>query len=180
MRPSLGEVQAVATRAARGAGLAWGLAEEAGWAARWGWTHGLDSLSALAEVLADYEPAFCPLLRGAAFCDAPAPFDGTMRGAVLFLPFLACAEWTLVWEGGAAEGGGGAIRLTGALPGPGRVGVILQAGGSGQGRLLRREEARREAPRAAWALLKRLEGRTFAPPSEASRAGAGAGLADND
>ncbi len=88
-RRSLNEIEAMGKRAARGVGLAWGLAEEAGKAARWLTVRGLPGVSLLADVLAwsdrrDYAeltpadvdgawqaPAgpLCPLITGAALCD---------------------------------------------------------------------------------------------------------------
>ena len=66
MTPSFGEIQSTALKAARGAGLPWGLCEEAGAAVRWCWVHGLDGIGALAAVLEAYDPAECPLSMGVA------------------------------------------------------------------------------------------------------------------
>lgn len=52
---SLNEVQVTAKKAARGAGYPWGIAEEAGQAARWLCSHGLDGCAALAGVLARFD-----------------------------------------------------------------------------------------------------------------------------
>ena len=48
---SLNEIDAMAKRAARGAGLSWGLAEEAGKAVRWMSANGLPGADALAHIL---------------------------------------------------------------------------------------------------------------------------------
>jgi len=86
---SLNEVEAMGRRAARGAGLNWGHAEEAGKAARWIAAHGLPGAELLAELLSrneglshhDVAPAatdgiwqapggrLCPLITGAALSD---------------------------------------------------------------------------------------------------------------
>ena len=52
MNRSLNEIEAHAKRAARGAGLSWGMAEEAGRAARWLAAHGYEGPALLADVLA--------------------------------------------------------------------------------------------------------------------------------
>jgi len=47
---SLNEIEAQLRKAARGAGLSWGLAEEAGKAGRWLAMHGIDALPAFAAL----------------------------------------------------------------------------------------------------------------------------------
>jgi len=86
---SLNEIEVMGKRAARGAGLSWGLAEEAGKAARWLTARALPGPEALARNLAcddgrtydDLAPVsvdgvwraragrLCPLVCGAALCD---------------------------------------------------------------------------------------------------------------
>ncbi len=114
---SLGEVEAMARKAARGAGLSWGMAEEAGWAARWLCAAGLDGCAALATALAALElsdpaaraPAglgspwrapsgeLCALHAGALLSDAATFWaeEGVEMEAVaaplLLLPFAAGA-----------------------------------------------------------------------------------------
>ena len=51
MTHSLNEIEATAKRAARGAGLSWGIAEEAAKACRWLASHKLPGVTALAELL---------------------------------------------------------------------------------------------------------------------------------
>lgn len=51
MNLSLNEIEGLSKKAARGAGLSWGLAEEAGKAARWLSEHGLNGLALLGEQL---------------------------------------------------------------------------------------------------------------------------------
>lgn len=71
---SLGEFEALVTKAARGAGFPWGVAAEAGRAAREAAASGdLDAAGGFAGFLAA-RPAPCPLLAGLAERDgAPAP-----------------------------------------------------------------------------------------------------------
>lgn len=67
MTYSLGEISALAVKAARGAGYPWGLAHEAGRAVRWCHAQGLDGACALETLLThvDERPlsAFAPQLR---------------------------------------------------------------------------------------------------------------------
>ncbi|MEQ8602581.1 MAG: DUF3726 domain-containing protein [Marivibrio sp.] len=97
-RASLNEVEALARKAARGAGMSWGLAEETGKAVRWLALYGLPSLAPLVDLLAaqdgadyaDLRPietlegdgravwrasggALCPIAAGAALADLAAP-----------------------------------------------------------------------------------------------------------
>lgn len=97
-RASLNEVEALARKAARGAGMSWGLAEETGKAVRWLALYGLPSLAPLVDLLsaqdgvdyADLRPvetlepegravwrapggALCPIASGAALADLAAP-----------------------------------------------------------------------------------------------------------
>ncbi len=114
---SLNEVEATARKAARGAGYDWGLCEEAGRAARWLCSFGLDGCGALAgqlrlvdgtdlrvaapavaaRVWRAPEGAICPLVAGAAVSDfafrlAAGGFalDSVMT-PILLLPFAGAA-----------------------------------------------------------------------------------------
>ena len=130
MRYSLNEIEAMSKRAARGAGLSWGLAEEAGKAARWLAAHGLPGPEALTELLAGNDsgryaalaPAsvddpvwrapsgsLCPLVAGAALCDRAAEIAagreielGPTAQPLLLAPFAA----------GVADMTGAAVRLS--------------------------------------------------------------------
>ena len=57
---SLSEVDAMSRKATRGAGYAWGLAEEAGYAIRWLASYGFDGLAMLLNILkkVDRIPSF--------------------------------------------------------------------------------------------------------------------------
>jgi hypothetical protein len=126
---SLNEIEAMGKRAARGAGLPWGLAEEAGKAARWLTARGLPGPEELAEILTrndgkSYEelapvsvdgvwraPAgrLCPLVSGAALCDRAAEIAagreiqfGPTAQPLLLAPFAA----------GAAKLTGDAVELS--------------------------------------------------------------------
>ena len=164
MIPSFGEVQATALKAARGAGLPWGLCEEASAATRWLWVHGFDGVSAVAAVLENYDADLCPLRVATRIADGtPLPWQGRVRAPLMLLPSVMGRQATLQVDGQLTDFGVADVRVeaSGGQPDPVRVG-------------------RRPVDPDAWKLLKRLEGRTYAPPTEASRAGAGAGLTDND
>jgi hypothetical protein len=113
---SLNEIEAQLRKAARGAGLSWGLAEEAGKAGRWLAMHGLDGLPAFAALYeqndgrryAEMSPlgsegewrasagSLCPLIAGAALADRAERIAAgetvqlaTVDWPVLLAPFAA-------------------------------------------------------------------------------------------
>lgn len=115
---SLNEIEVTGKRAARGAGYSWGLAEEAGKAARWLTVHDLPGPEMLAELLTRNdgrpyealapEPAagpwqsrsgpLCPLISGAALCDRAQEIArgqaielGATAYPLLLVPFAAAA-----------------------------------------------------------------------------------------
>lgn len=113
---SRNETESLALKAARGAGLSWGLAEEAGAAAGWLAAQGLDGLPTLLALLTTPDRAgpvpapghwtsttsapLCPIETGAALLDrariAAGPFTRETRLAplafpLLLLPFIARA-----------------------------------------------------------------------------------------
>lgn len=115
-RYSLAEIDATCRKAARGAGYAWGLAEEAGKAARWLAARDLPGPEALAGLLtdtdgkdyADIQPVLegaawqarggilCPLILGTVIADRGGEFTPQTRihcaalaRPLLLLPFLA-------------------------------------------------------------------------------------------
>jgi len=115
---SLNEIETMGKRAARGAGLAWGLAEEAGKAARWLTARGLPGAEALGEVLTRHDGAayveiapagtdgvwtapggrLCPLVAGPALCDCALRLAegetielGAIAQPLLLVPYLAGA-----------------------------------------------------------------------------------------
>lgn len=115
---SLNEIEAMGKRAARGAGLTWGLAEEAGKAARWLAAYGLPGSEKMADILTrndgksydDLAPVsvrgvwrapsgwLCPLVSGAALCDRAAGIAeghaiefGPISQPLLLAPYAAAA-----------------------------------------------------------------------------------------
>jgi len=119
MNWSLNEIEALAKKATRGAGLSWGLAEEAGKSARWLSAMGLPGADCLAAVLTQNDRVaydticpegfagvwtarggtLCPLTAGACLCDhATALAEGLTitlgRTAfpLLLFPYVAAAS----------------------------------------------------------------------------------------
>ena len=207
-RRSLNEAFSLCQKAARGAGMDWGVAEECGHAAKWILRNRLP-LFLLPRLLesrksvsppdpdsrplrgAENEKALCPILSGALLSDEAELLvrQGGCRldrtaWPILLAPFLADV------------GGGVELEWEGAR-------VFLSAGkvlSTGDSDLLLTAEVDRvairfagEAPKGAnapdypdpddalWGRLGRLAARTLVPSDEESRKrGAGAGLTDND
>lgn len=115
---SLNEIEVSAKRAARGTGASWGIAEEAGKAARWLAARGLPGVAVLVALLHEQQgqdaaavsprvdngawssagAALCPLHTGAAIADDAAEIIRIrkikfqrLRAPLLLLPFLARA-----------------------------------------------------------------------------------------
>ncbi len=125
---SLNEVEAMGKRAARGAGLPWGLAEEAGKAARWLTVRGLPGVQQLADILtrndkrdyADLAPQdvdgiwqapagrLCPLITGAALCDRATEIA---KGHLMELGKTAQPLLLVPYVAGAAKLTGAAITI---------------------------------------------------------------------
>ena len=206
IRYSLAEIEAQCRKAARGAGCPWGIAEEAGKAARWLAAYGLPGPEALAALLE--EPRGC----ACAGCDSKAAPHcalslGTSLGdrahriiagggitlnevarPLLLLPHIGrIAEasgqtLSLEWEGfrALAMPEGIALHRAESLNPP-LVALVNCALCDAEPVLIRPGIGSRIVEPAAWERLGTLAHRTYVPASEASRAaGAGAGLTDND
>ena len=205
MSISLNEVEATGKRAARGAGFDWGVAEEAGRAARWLCSNGLDGCAILANYLEGprgHAPDglqgvwrssagdLCPLIAGAALSDLALKLEteaiameGVAAPAIL-MPFaawasLAIGENVSLKIGDAVACTDGArLSITGAIP-PRASSVSVFPAGKIE-RALPQETRAFPSPES-WEALSRLAHRTYAPATEESRRlGAGAGLSDND
>lgn len=187
MIPSLGEITATGRKAAKGAGYSWGMADEAGRATAWLWEHGIDGISALADLLDHGTPDTCPIHQGVAFCDAPPV--GTVQLQELHSPILLlsfAAELSKITKKSYCLSIGNGRYSTNhegmycetPLTDPAQTAALSQQPVTGE-RLL--PVSRRPAPEQAWTRLEAWEHKTYAPATEASRlAGAGAGLSDND
>ncbi|SLN53396.1 hypothetical protein PSA7680_02774 [Pseudoruegeria aquimaris] len=209
MSVSLNEVEALARRAARGAGYTWGQAEEAGKAARWLCAQGLDGCAALARLLEqglqeapqahrpgstdrtwESDDGLCPLSAGPLLSDAAFLLEEgpiamkEVYEPLLLLPFAACAARRL-HSAVTLEIDRLTIRTDGhrldAPEGFPEVaqGAVIARGGAP--RAPRPLQSRAHPAPEAWESLNAFAHRTYAPATEDSRRrGAGAGLFDND
>lgn len=216
---SRNEVAALCMKAARGAGMSWGMAEEAGFAAAWLVTHGIDGPEHLCAHLQEAQgrewpqlcpkvtpgnwrsatgSPLCPIVLGATLCDYAAQPEGPVAecsiglGAVdhpiLLLPFLATIAQsngiliTLTWAEGSVCMGQDATWLaaaTAALSDRDMALSLSARQGAAQAPLAL-SPPQVTCKTATIAALNTLAMRTTVPASEASRAGAGSSLGDND
>lgn len=209
MSYSLNETEALCRKAARGAGYAWGLAEDAGRAARWLEARGLLGLQALAGLLEECEGIalarmtprigevwqadlpLCPIIAGAVLADhahllAEAPVRlGRVRHPLLLLPFVAAAlraggQAEVVWADARIAVVPEGVAVEGVLGASDVAGVSVALADAAPPVPLTRR-TRCDIPEALYTRLNTFAARTYAPATEASRlAGAGAGLTDND
>ena len=206
---SLNEVEALAAKAARGAGLSWGLCEETGKAARWLAACGIDWSPSLIALLSMHDElrrpldphadrALSPLLAGTYIADLG------LGGATL--ANVAHPLWLLPFASHIAAAGGAAVRVSWnglsivVWPKGGEVAgsqyklatartdqVVVAPVTAGRNTLGSAaafpQRARSAITPADWQALGALGARTYVPASAQSRAkgaGAGAGLTDND
>lgn len=121
---SLNEVEGLAARAARGAGLAWGLAEETGKAARWLAACGLDWSSTLVGLLADHAELAAPAPGARAMLSPSRPGkplspivtgahidDIALLAGDLSIAATAWPLWLLPFAARAADETGAAVIL---------------------------------------------------------------------
>jgi len=103
---SLGEIAALATKAARGSGMDWGLADEAGYAVKWLQRRQLPGVAALCRYLSWRQAGeitiwpddtardghYCPIATGAAYGDGVFGDDvqfARVRTPLLLIPFIS-------------------------------------------------------------------------------------------
>ena len=192
MSYSLNEYEALALRAARGAGLSWGLAEEAGKAVKILSSLGLESAQILLEAL-EAPKSNSALLLGPQLCDAPDQLSKTTLSAPVHTPgflvafiALTCAatdqciycKWQ-DFEVYIKNQELFAVSLKGfnvTTAAPLWIGLAKAPKGKKQIALDRAIISDHH-----YENLTALAFKTYAPSTEASRiAGAGAGLNDND
>jgi hypothetical protein len=195
---SQGEATAIVVKAARGFGLSWGLAEEAGWALCQLGQYGGDPLSW-------FERAFkgltenCPITIGAAVMDhAPLPNSdvqqggdlGLIRMPILLLPFLRQSAELVGHRLYLCENASGLridvtgdlgshIEQLGSLP----IGHVVTEVGAliNNDKPIKSKTCRFQTSMDTLTQLDKLGSRTYVPETEASRmSGAGAGASDND
>lgn len=191
---SLVEIRALALKAARGAGLSWGLAEEAGFAVRWLQARELPGVQALALYLEQCEKhgldaSKCPLQIGAGVSDGASPEDselGEVRTPLLLIPFIAQSlavtscrlqcenlDFTIAEDGCMTSNPDEQLLVTEAK-------CKLVSGGEIVPPMSRASRVP-ESEAVHVSTLAKFAHRTYAPATEESRlAGAGAGLSDND
>ncbi len=190
---TLAEIDATARKAARGCGCPWGLAEEAGKSARWLASHGLPGAESLAALLQNRDGCCagtgipCALASGAAFADrateiGEAPVTtGENEASLLVLAQIGRAAdaldrgFVLEWQGGGAKLARHALAIEGqdAASAMTCTAAEVESGTPPS-------PASRLVDDAAWATLNAFAHRILVPASDASRAGAGAGIRDND
>lgn len=216
MTYALNEIEALAKRAGRGAGLSWGLAEEASKAARWLCANGIDGAWVLSALLVeldgrperfespkpptaseiapddDTSSLLCPLRTGTIVADfawklEAGPFAfRNLAFPVLVVPFMAVAALhlgrsvSLESVAGAATTDGVRLSLSGdGLLQSSIADVVVRADGVLGPSLPTRSRVLPDSN--ALQTLGAFAHRTYAPATEESRrAGAGAGLSDND
>jgi hypothetical protein len=201
MRVSHNEVEALAMKAARGAGFPWGDCEEIAAAARWMAEQGLDVARGLCALLADpnrQERSSCPVAAGIAWSDGAISASPVARWQKLRHPVwlvamigaalrhkpqhaeIAWPGWRIVihgrgWRASSDFGALVDVRTASDIEVTLRPGILAGAGemSSASGGL--------GVSPADWSALERLAARTHVPESLASReTGAGAGTNDND
>ncbi|WP_282605748.1 DUF3726 domain-containing protein [Pelagibius sp. Alg239-R121] len=205
---SLGETRSLAIKAARGAGMTWGLAEDAGFAVQWLQANGSPGVQILAEYLSwrddaenEITPAwfafhqpespaiYCPIELGTAILDsgktAPNRFDRVAH-PLLLAPFLGVATASgvrcLSWHSTEIL----LCRNGFTTSAQQRTLLVEQAAcqiaDSKLSRLSNRIFQRvPDSEQRHIARLEKFAARTYAPASEQSRlTGAGAGVNDND
>jgi hypothetical protein len=183
------ELRGLIVKAVRGAGLDWGLAEEAGWAAEWLSRRSLPAaewaVPWLEDVLAGGPD---PIALGVQLSDlavsgkpAEMPLPDELPAPGYLLPFLHLAASRL-GRFEVAAGSGRTIRAGAdgeitfgpdwpeAIPNPIPVGSLGRETGARRAKLSAQTLARLEA----------FSLRTTVPPSDASRQNAGSTLSDND
>lgn len=183
---ALGEMQALCTKAARGAGRAFGVSGDAGLAVRWLSARGINGADALATLLratdgrvaADLAPdlpryspaklAICPLTLGGYLSDigaVPTGPIGPVWTPMLLEPFVADLS---------AIG----VEVVATYPSedPALIHLVPRSTHTSLPRHTRAQVSTRTMN-----VLLNFAARTYAPATEHSRAqGAGAGLSDND
>ncbi len=212
---TLAEIESSLRKAARACGMAWGLAEEAGKAARWLAAFDLPGPELMLEHLSnlrgpDYDRfvpdcntipwkapggILCPVVTGAALADRagdllagrPVELAGTAFPLLLVATLGQAARFhdtgfVVEWSDLRVECMGHALRFDGP-----RLSLFAQAAPS--------VDCRHEADakpglvassqaygidELVWKRIEALAAETYAPATDESRAGAGAGLVDND
>lgn len=193
MSYSLNEFEALALKAARGAGLPWGLAEEAGKAVRILSSFGFDAGPVLLEALKAPKHEYNGLMFGPSLCDNPGQLtklkiDEPLTAPGLLIAFVTlavatadlciCLKWKHCevyiskWELYASSIDGFYAREAS----PVWITTVKAPKGHKQ-----KSYDRAFIADDIYETLNALAAKTYAPATEASRiSGAGSGLSDND
>jgi hypothetical protein len=186
---TLAEIRATATKAARGAGHDWGLAEEAGVATRVLESHDLPGVHVLARLLSGAGGAAqCGLRAMAALSDRlPFPDDAIPEGPVagpllLAAPLILFAReqgtsHTLRWDGAIIHCAPDGVVAQGSLDADIAARVVLEPSPGGPDAPRGPDWKSRILAAADWDVLERFAAKTLVPDTAASRA-LGAGPAD--
>lgn len=204
---SLNEIEATILKAARGAGMEWGLAEEAAQAARWLARHGLRFESILLDILEaapwdaeitlaapwlrprNAESWLCPIRVGACLLDlAVTPPWGIERvmQPLLLLPFVARlpAPATLAWGDMCLSWGDPKIapwQIGAGAPSRDRAEIVELAPSATRPDSAAEIRGGVEIDPTIWPRIQAFEARTYMPASLRSRlSGAGSATGDND
>lgn len=195
IRRSLAEIRATGTKAARGAGCPWGLAEEAGMAARVLESFDLPGIATLARVLRSGRCCECAngarpcaIKTLAALSDSP-PSQPLQVGPTIAPLFLLAGVlphatpdrgWRLNWTGGAITCGAGGIAMEGPPPPDGSLNVTISPIAPRDTPVSQSWDSR-EISADTWRFLETLAARTYVPNSAESQSkGAGPDTADTE
>lgn len=216
---SCNEAASLCMKAARGAGMSWGMAEEAGFAAAWLVAHGLDGPSFLRAHLeradgkdwlelcptimpGDWQnakgQAACPIILGATMCDYARLPEGPVAGAkimlgsvsapILLLPFLSelghqhGLSFTLAESTGSvciAEDHA-TLQAAAKLLDAAQLELTMSVKADDTSNHTAASIPNAQTTAATIAALNTFAMRTTVPATDASRAGAGSTLSDND
>ena len=206
---SLGEIGALATKAARGSGMDWGLADEAGYAVKWLQRRQLPGAAALCRYLSWRQAGkitvwpddtarnghYCPIATGAAYGDGVFGDEvqfARVRTPLLLVPFIAlrAANSPVCLSMGNAvfavtrDKFGFSKNDTAILMDASACQICAASDDELPEMITNANAAISRVPVTASACITVLNSfakNTYAPATEASRlAGAGAGLDDND
>ncbi len=198
---TLAEITATGTKAVRGAGCHWGLAEEAGLAARVLEAHGLPGVKLLADVLASERKCNCTGGIGSAGCTIAAlaavsdrihligdgellEFDALVAAPLLLAPLLMAAGRTGMSfslavpdaEFLACPSGVVVTSDAGATGPVAAVRAVVQLAEPGTEQPMPPTTNACQVDKSAWDALEQLAFRTYVPETAESRArGAGSG-----
>lgn len=200
---SLNEVTALARKAARGAGNSWGIAEEAGRAVNWLAARGVDGPGIMARLLVGQggvamapridaywadDGWLCPIMTGAALSDRAMALDDTVRFHRLAMPLLLAPAVATVarlrdvvlqvdWRDGSFVTDGRDLWVNANADNAETATMMAVSRPTAPARLC---TARVRVDLETAAILNDFAVRTYAPATDASRAGAGAQGSDND